>query len=512
MTPETGHVRHADRRSPWRLQAALIVVVALLAALVGCSGSAPRKPVAQPPLPPGDRPNIVFVLTDDLTADLVRFMPHVRAMQRDGMSFTNYSVTDSQCCPSRSSIFTGRYPHNTGVLTNDPPWGGYAKFQADQQDQSTFAVALHNAGYRTGFMGKYLNGYHPGSSTRQADPVPPGWDEWDGVGWGYNEYNYDIAHNTTTKHYGHRPQDYLTTVLQHRATDYIGSVAHSGQPFFLEVASFTPHMPYVPAPQDTHAFKNLTAPRTAAWDTLPTNPPAWLASRAPLTDAQISGIDRRFRLRARDVLSLDRLLGAIEDALYSAGASKRTIVVFSSDNGYHLGQYRLTAGKMTAFDTDVVVPLVFTGPDIRPGTTNADVVQNIDLAPTFEQLAGLRPNRHTMDGSSLVGLLHQTGTHRGSAALVEHHGQDNSPNNPDNEGPDSANPPSYEALRTATFTYVKYTAGGAEFYDRRVDPFELNNIISQLSPQRRARLHHWLVEMSRCQGVAQCTATPPGGL
>ena len=506
MTPETGTVVRNDRRPRWRRRAAVVALVTLLAATAGCSGSTSRKPVAQPPLPPGDRPNIVFVLTDDLTTDLLRFMPHVQEMQRRGMTFTNYTVTDSQCCPSRSSILTGRYPHNTGVFTNSPPWGGYSTFHTRDEEQSTFATALHDAGYRTAFMGKYLNGYHPGSPTRLADPVPPGWDEWDGVGYGYGEYDYDIAHNRTTKYYGHRPGDYLTTVLQHRATGFIGSAARSGKPFLLEVATFTPHTPSIPAPEDRTAFPTLTAPRTAAFNAVPIHPPAWLAHRALLGPAAIAGIDARYRRRARDVRSIDRLLAAIQDALYRAGAFGRTIVVFSSDNGYHLGEYRLKAGKMTAYDTDVVVPLVVAGPDIPSGSTNADVVQNIDLAPTFETLAGVRPNPQ-MDGVSIETLLHDPTAHWSGAALVEHHGPDTDVNDPDFPEPGSANPPSYKALRTGSFTYVEYAGGGVEFYDRRVDPLELHNLAAELTPRRRARLHQRLAELSHCQGVAACTAT-----
>src|SRR5204862_3299253 len=118
----------------------------------------PDARTAQHRHPP--RPNVVFILTDDLSWDLVQYMPRVQQMQRDGMTFTNYFVTDSLCCPSRASIFTGRFPHNHGVLTNTPPSGGFAAFRSGAQRQ-TFATALHAAGYRTAMMGKYLNGYHP---------------------------------------------------------------------------------------------------------------------------------------------------------------------------------------------------------------------------------------------------------------------------------------------------------------------------------------------------------------
>jgi arylsulfatase A-like enzyme len=495
-------------RASGRTRLVVAMAVAVLAMTAGCSSSTTAASAGhrdQTGPTSAGRPNIVFVLTDDLTQDLVRYMPHVLAMERRGTSFTNYTVTDSQCCPSRSSIFTGDYPHDTGVFTNTPPWGGYRVFRGRGEEQSTFAVALHDHGYRTAFMGKYLNGYETGSTAHPITPRPPGWDEWDGVGFGYDEFDYDIAHNETTRFYGHEPADYLTDVLQQRATSFIRSASTSRQPFLLEVATFTPHTPSVPAPRDAAKFPRLTAPRSPAFDMLPRNPPAWLAGRPPLTSAAIRGIDRRYRRRARDVLSIDRLLGAIQQTLADAGASRNTVVVFSSDNGYHLGEHRLAAGKMTAFDTDIEVPLVITGPHVRQGVTNRQAVQNIDLAPTFEELAGLHPSSQ-MDGVSIVDLLRERVTAWSNAALVEHHGPDTDVKDPDYPGPHGANPPSYRALRTARYTYVEYADGTAELYDRRHDPFELDNVVDRVSPRLVTRLHDQLVALSHCHGVVECTA------
>jgi arylsulfatase A-like enzyme len=137
------------------------------------------------------RPNIVFVLTDDLSTNLLPYMPHVLALERRGTTFTNYTVTDSLCCPSRSSIFTGRYPHNTGVFTNAGPDGGFPTFYRRGEESSTFATALQSAGYRTAMMGKYLNGYMPRQPLGGTLPyVPPGWNEWDVAVSGYEDFKY----------------------------------------------------------------------------------------------------------------------------------------------------------------------------------------------------------------------------------------------------------------------------------------------------------------------------------
>src|SRR5690349_1630794 len=154
--------------------------------LAGCSaveanGSSPKDSVPIGTI--ASRPNIVFVLADDLSTNLVPYMPHVQAMMREGATFNNYFVTDSLCCPSRASIFTGLYPHDTGVFKNSGPDGGFWTFDRHNDPSRTYALALERAGYHTALMGKYLNGYKPGVTFHGGRPyVPPGWNDWDVTG------------------------------------------------------------------------------------------------------------------------------------------------------------------------------------------------------------------------------------------------------------------------------------------------------------------------------------------
>ncbi|MBA8928092.1 arylsulfatase A-like enzyme [Kutzneria viridogrisea] len=484
----------------------LIAAVTALVLAVGLGAAACALPGAQAaPSAEQAKPNIVFVLTDDLATNLVQYMPHVQELAKAGTSFSNYTVTDSLCCPSRSSIFTGRFPHNTGIYTNGGDDGGFGTFNGKGEENDTTATSLRHAGYRTGMMGKYLNGYQPGGTVDgQANYVPPGWDEWDVAGNGYPEFDYDLNENHKVVHHGSQPKDYLTDVLSGKASDFITSSATAHSPFFLEVASFAPHAPYTPAPQDASSFPGLKAPQGAAYDTLPSDAPAWLADRTPLTDKEKQKIDTAFRKRVQAVQSVDRMIASIEDTLSKAGVAGNTEIVFSSDNGYHMGEYRLTPGKMTAFDTDVRVPLVVSGPGIPAGRTVAAPVENIDLRPTFAEL-GKADTPSSVDGNSLVPLLRrQSPPDWRTAALVEHHGPDTTPEDPDFPAANSGNPPSYQALRTADYTYVEYTGGAKEYYDRRTDPSELHNTASKLPAATLTMLHNALQAMSACHGQDAC--------
>ena len=156
------------------------------------------------------RPNIVFILTDDLSWNLItpQITPHIYQLEHQGETFTNYYVADSLCCPSRATIFTGLFPHDTNVTTNDPPYGGYTKFLSQGLTKRTFAVALQKSGYKTSMLGKYLNGYgdegggvlipqgRKDDMTKANAPIPPGWSDWHvSNNTGYNEFNYYLNDN-----------------------------------------------------------------------------------------------------------------------------------------------------------------------------------------------------------------------------------------------------------------------------------------------------------------------------
>jgi N-acetylglucosamine-6-sulfatase len=448
---------------------------------------------------PAKKPNIIFILTDDLAVNLVQYMPNVQAMQKEGTTFANYFVTDSLCCPSRSSIFTGKFPHNTGVFTNTPPDGGFQAFNDHHNQLLTFALALQHIGYRTAMLGKYLNGYRP-----IRDGVPPGWDEWDVAGNGYAEFNYNLNQNSRVVHYGDQPEEYLTDVLAGMADAFIRKSAK--RPFFIEIATFAPHAPYIPAPRDANKFPGLSAPRSAAFAARPNaDAPKWLKQIPPLSPDDIARIDQAYRMRAQSVQAVDQMIGQIRSTL-AALSDDNTFLVFSSDNGLHMGEYSLRPGKMTPFETDIHVPLVIVGPGVAKGRVVNEIVENVDLCPTFTQLAGAS-SPTAPDGHSLVRLLRESreaSEEWRHEALIEHRRPFFSADDPDMPMLNAANPTSYSAIRTENGLYVEYEDGETSYYDLGTDPQELKNIASGLTEANHKQLHDVLQANKQCQGEQAC--------
>jgi N-acetylglucosamine-6-sulfatase len=328
-------------------------------------------------------------------------------------------------------------------------------------------------------------------------PVPPGWSDWHVANrTGYRQFGSELNDNgrfTTYEGYG-------GDVLADHASAFIAGSA--GRPFALEVATFAPHAPYTPAPRDADAFPGLTQPRDPSFDAPNLDPPLWLANRPPLGEELIAAMDRDFRRRAQSVQAIDALVARVERAV-----PPNTYIVFSSDNGYHMGQHRLSPGKMTAFDTDIRVPLIIAGPGVARGRTVSQVAQNTDLYPTFVELAGGAPSP-SIDGHSLVPLLRPgTPPPWKTLALVEHRGPRLGIGDPDAQ---SEVPTRYTALRISSprteAVYVEYSDGELEYYDIARDPFELRNIAHRLPLARLSRLHAQLTRLRNCHDAASCWA------
>jgi arylsulfatase A-like enzyme len=484
-------------------------------------------------------PNIVVVLTDDLDAAQMVNVPRLTGLLGDqGVSFANYFDTVSLCCPSRTSILRGQYTHNHDITSNQPPTGGFARAHALGLESSTIATWLQSAGYHTALLGKYLNGY-PDSADRTY--IPPGWSEWfsPAAGNPYSEFNYTLNENGTLTRHARAPQDYLVDVLSDRANAVVRRAAGAGAPFFLYVAPYAPHQPATPAPRYESAFPGATAPRVPSFNEADVSTkPAWVRARRPLNDRDIAVIDALYRRRQQSMLAVQDLVVSLLDTLQATGQMDNTYLFFTSDNGFHLGQHRLHPGKQTAYEEDVHVPLLVRGPGIPAGRTVDQLTGEVDLAPTWAELAGVSVPDF-VDGRSLVPLLRDGPAPAAwrQAFLLEHGNMAAAAPGPERrraaEGPPpgaqrieqgadsqagTLEPldvdeeeqqarglpaiPAFQVIRTGQYTFVEYVTGEHELYDVQADPYELQNLYGRGDAAAQDRLQRWLDALRRCAGAA----------
>lgn len=464
------------------------------------------------------RPNIVFLLTDDLDSASISVMPKLRSLLTEqGTTLTDYHVSLSWCCPSRATTLRGQYAHNTRVWSNSPPNGGFSEFHKLGLERSTVATWLHAAGYRTGLFGKYLNGY-PEQAPVGRRYVPPGWDTWVSPAGGspYHQFNYALNVNGRIENHGHAARDYLTDVLDTKVRRFVS--ARGKRPFFAYVAVYNPHAPATPAPRHRNLFNGLKAPRTPSYNERDlTGKPTEVRRLPPVTAAEAKVWDQLYRQRLRSLQSADDMIGDLVDTLRASGRLDDTYFVFTSDNGFHIGQHRMAPGKNTAYEEDTRVPFVVRGPGVAAGRQVGLLAGNVDLAPTFADIAGAKVPRF-VDGRSLLPLL-RPGTPSGwrTAFLLEHgHGPGTRPPLKPTDGtlePPELIPPGkresfyiapFEGIHTDRYVYVEYSTGERELYDLATDPNELHSIASNRSlvAPLAARLHR----MRGCAGQACRTA------
>ena len=459
------------------------------------------------------RPNIVFILTDDqdLLLNSMSYLPAVRSLiAEQGLSFTNDYVPLSLCCPSRASILTGEHTHNHQVYTVTPPDGGNERYLDLGHEDANLGTALHAAGYRTALLGKYLNGYPRGSD---ATHVPPGWDEWDVpiFGAAYNEFDYTMNQNGTLIQHGHAAADYLTDVMAVRARQLIRSAAADKVPFFLYLASYAPHRPSTPAPRHAKLFPGVRVPRTPSFNEADvSDKPSTLHNQPLLSKADIADLDAQYRLRLQALQAVDEMVASVVLSLRNTGQLDNTYIIFTSDNGYHMGQHRMKAGKYTPYEEDIRVPLLIRGPGVPAGRTVDALVENVDFAPTIAELAGATLDT-PYDGRSLVPLLSGGAVVPASwrrAVLLEQFTFTEQPESPYGILEPSENSledgpvehPTHIGLRTPAYKYIEYATQEREYYDLVHDPYELQNLAKRMPAKFLDRLSTIVRALSTCAG------------
>jgi arylsulfatase A-like enzyme len=483
------------KRKSWIAVPALLVACLALAP----SAQAAKKP-ASPPL------NVVTIMTDDQDFRSMWAMPKTRKLlARQGTTFTNNVVNYPLCCPSRATYYTGEYAHNHGILWNNYPEGGYYRFDGSE----TLPVWLKRAGYETIHIGKYLNEY----GTRDPYEVPQGWSEW----WGgvdpttYDYYGYTLNHNGKLRTYGRSPDDYSTDVYARIAEREIAHAARGDKPFFLNLAPNAPHTvaveteakkegtPAVPAPRDQAAAGQLEMPIYPNYNEADLSDKAALLAffPQPFGEDVAASLERHYQGRIGSLFAVDDMVADVHRALVRAGVADNTVIIFTSDNGWILGEHRLydwvtqdgnaSGVKYVPYEGSSRVPLIIAGPGF-PHEKVDGVTVNADLAPTILRLAGAKGTL-PRDGVSLLRAAQHPDSLDGRGVLIE----------------TASNPrgvPPYKSIRTERYR-LDVTAGGAfeGLFDLKRDPWELQSVHDD---PRYAQIHDILStaldQLATCSG------------
>ncbi|RYB91696.1 hypothetical protein EUA93_16220 [Nocardioides oleivorans] len=471
--------------------ALLVVLVATLATVTAIDGSGAGSDavsLAQGTQAPADaaaptQPNIVFVLTDDMRDDDLDHMPITRRLLADqGMEFTDAISPHPLCCPARAQLATGQYAQNNGVQHNRGEHGGFQALDPTREASRWF----RDAGYQTGFAGKFLNGYHP------QDARPSGWTRWDALTRGTYDYvNFTMTGDGTPTRY---TDSYITTVIEEHTDDSIRDFAATGDPFLVYAWHLAPHYritpeggrslpPAMPQDRGTYADQRPASFDDPAFDEADVSDQPRYLRNLPRVDRDEVQAESSARLES--LQAVDRAVGSLVQTLDDSGVLDDTYIVFSSDNGYSLGEHRYT-GKDVLTDEALQVPLVIRGPGIPAGTTSDLPVTLVDLPATFADLTGVQP-QWTIDGTSLVPTLMGDEQPFRDTTLIQ-------------TGRTLGDGWSHRGVRTERYLYG--TDGTEAFlYDRLADPDGMVNVVDDPRyAEVRAALEQRRAQLVTCAG------------
>jgi arylsulfatase A-like enzyme len=412
-------------------------------------------------------PNILVVVTDDQRPNTLGAMPATRRIFfGNGRAFRPTFVTTPICCPSRASIFTGLFAHNHGIKTNG---------SAALPQNRTVQRYLHDAGYKTAMLGKYLNSW-PLSSD------PPYFDRWalmHSDSYVNAEFNVNGEVRTLA--------GYSTNVIARKAVDWLRLFErHDAQPWFLYVAPKAPHLPATPEPAYAAASVSKWRPPPSVFESDRSDKPPWFRKKS----VSLEWV-RDFRARQlRTLMSVDDLVAKVFQQLGSLRERKRTLAIFLSDNGFLWGEHGLIK-KFNPYTEAVAVPMALRWPGhLAPGTTDRRNATNVDFAPTILAAAGVDPLTPT-DGRSLL----DTWTRR--AVFTEYWGHQ------------ARGDPSWKAVRTRRAQYIEYYSDDfsriifREYYRLRRDPWELRNLLHDGVPSNNpdtSQERAWITQYRDCSG------------
>ena len=428
--------------------------------------------------------NIVFILSDDHRYDFMGFMnkpkfletPNMDRLANEGVHFVNTFVTTALCSPSRASILTGQYSHRHGVVDN----------QTDIREGTVFFPQyLQSQGYQTAFFGKWHMGDY--------NPEPrPGFDKWVSFP-GQGQY-YDGELNID----GEKVQSkgYMTDTLTDFAVDWLENDWDRDKPFFIYLSHKAVHAMFEPAKRHLGKYDNvpLEYPKSMA-DTQENykDKPEWVKAQRNSwhgVDYMYHGsmdFDTFYRRYCETLLGVDDSIGSIMKTLEKLGIDKSTMLMYMGDNGFSFGEHGLI-DKRHMYEESMRVPFLAYCPElINPGTKIKGMIQNIDIAPTVLELAGLTAPE-AMDGQSFIPLLMKKETKWRDAVFYEYYWEWNFPQTPTVHG-----------IRTDRYKYIHYHGiwDRDELYDLQNDPDEMTNLINNpehqdLIQKLKMRVFDWL--------------------
>lgn len=420
------------------------------------------------------RRNIVFILSDDHRYDFMGFMegapafletPNMDRMARAGAHLANAFVSTSLCSPSRASILTGQYMHRHKIVDNQRPEPPGTVF---------FPKYLQDAGYQTAFVGKWHMGH-------ENDDPRPGFDHWASLKGQGTYFNPTLNINGRRKTF----EGYTTDVLTSQALTWLQEGRDPDRTFFLYLSFKAVHYPFTPAPRHKgrYAAEPIQRPETMAnTERNYQTQPHWVRQRrysihgidhmetGPYDNDPVPSFDDLYHQYCETVHGLDENLGQVLDYLDQAGLTDSTLVFYMGDNGFALGEHGFY-DKRDAFEESIRVPMLARAPGlIAPGTQVTQMVQNIDIAPTLLDAAGIRPpDSAQMDGRSFLPLLQGRSVHWRKSILYEYYWEWNFPATP-----------TVFAIRTDRYKYIFYHGlwDHDGFYDLKTDPHERHNLIN----------------------------------
>ena len=398
------------------------------------------------------RPNFVLVNVDDMAAHDLEHLPLVnQLLVGSGTTFSNSFVPTGLSGPSRAALLTGQYAHTNGVIENSAPLGGAVNLDAT----STFATWLHAAGYRTAMFGKNetspddLESSHP-------DLPPPGWDEFSTLG-GFVHYKDGVRIPVPYR------LDYDSMEAWTKLSEsFVQENGARDSPFLLYLAPIISHQPYAPQPEYAGTMEDVAAWRPPSYNV----PPPYLSGISAKPNIANWDIQRQRHLEC--LQSIDESVGRIYDALVQTGDLDNTIFVFTADNGLMWGEHAQFSNKDNFFEESIRVPLVIRDGRLPLAQNVSPVALNIDLAPTFAQLAGVTPP--AVDGLDLSGIVHGGSEPSRSAFVIEHQWSQGYDFTEFGYGRGGV------GLRTEQWKYVEYESGLRELFHLTSDPYELENL------------------------------------